>query len=182
MGRPPKNWNSDARRVETGARVATAEEVPVQQAPVMRTVSGAGYETTPEVRLLRPEEIPPLGSVQSDPDVVAMFAAIAEDAAHQDIPESAMVLETLQAVAEGRPYYPIDDATPRDGSLVEGRAEDGTEFMMIWRQTRKYDSAQMKWVQTGFWSGYLDRQPLAKQPVEWRRLEYQVAPPGAIMA
>lgn len=145
-------------RVESVARMTVADEPPVQQRPLIR-------EATRD-------------------DIVATGLDVLVDAG---VPEGTIEFchpdgRVDRIVNVGRPYYPLDDAAPRDGSLVEGRAEDGTEFMMIWRQTRRYDPAKMQWVQVGFWSGYLDRQPLAKEPVEWRRLEYQNAPPpGAIM-
>ena len=79
-----------------------------------------------------------------------------------------------------RPWQPITNAL-QDGTLLEGRAADGTEFHMIWRRTSRYDAFSSRWVRTAFWSSHLSREPLKVEPVQWRLPEgFQM--PGAIVA
>jgi len=66
---------------------------------------------------------------------------------------------------DGRPWQPMTEA-PQDGTLLEGRAADGTEFHMIWRRTSRHDGR--RWVPVGFWSSHLSREPLKTEPVQFR--------------
>ena len=79
-----------------------------------------------------------------------------------------------------RPWQPMTEAV-QDGTLLEGRAADGTEFHMIWRRTSRYDAFSSRWVRTAFWSSHLSREPLKVEPVQWR-LPEGFAMPGAIVA
>ncbi len=156
MGRPPKQWNTEPRRVESPARMVVAEAEPVVTEPAMRVAD---------------EDV-------SRAEMAIVIDRIVEDAGKQDIPEDAVPLETLLAVAETidpNPWRPMDTAH-RDGALIEGRDATGRAFPMIWRRTSRYNARAAKWEATGFWSSHLSRVPLGGDVVEWREVEGFNAP------
>jgi hypothetical protein len=165
--KPPRS--QEPRRVESLARVTVAEAERTDPGPLIQVATdpavpegtvefrGDNGETVGRITNLTNSEAPSLGDVQSDPDGVALF----------------------QAPAESRPYHPMDSAY-RDGTLLEARAADGSEFMMVWRRTSRYNAAKMRWEPVGFWSSHLSREPVKAEPVGWRLCE-GFAMPGAVV-
>jgi hypothetical protein len=152
MGRPPGSKNAEPRRVESQTRMTVAEVDPVATEPVMRVA----------------EEIPPLVTTYSDPEIVELFL------------DGVRIVPDDFPPVDPNPYRPMADAL-QDGTLLEARDADGSEFLMVWRRTSKFNARAGKWEKTGFWSSHLTRQPLALKPVEWRVAEGFNAP-GMVVA
>ena len=137
--------SQEPRRAESPARVTVADAEPPPPGPLMKI---AGDPSVPEdavefrndrgetmdaiVNLA--EEIPPLKTTVTDPTVAALF------------PDG-----TIPAPG-ARPWHPMDSAL-RDGTLLEARAADGTEFMMVYRKTSRHNG--IRWEAVGFWSSHL---------------------------
>jgi hypothetical protein len=144
MSKPPRD---DPRRVESSARMTMAEAMPTPQEPVMQVA-----ETAPSNPLAE--------GYQSPGDGGGEFFELAPP--HNRISNAPFLPQD-----PARPWHPMTES-PQDGTLLEGRSADGTEFHMIWRRTSRYDAARMKWVPVGFWSSHLSREPLKVEPVSWR--------------
>ena len=167
-----KSPHNDPRRVESPARVRVAEEAPSPPGPLMRVA-----ETAPPEFLRDGERdvtwIDPRGTF------APQVTAVATRDANGRVTDAAVAAPHV-FLGEVRPWHSMETAH-QDGSLLEGKTADGTELLMIWRRTSRYDAAKMRWVPVGFWSSHLTRAPLEVEPISWRRPE-GFSTPGQIVA
>lgn len=156
MGRPPKYRETD--RLESSVRMATADQTPMFGEPLMRP-----DESPLGIDIVTAEALPQ--DVIAFRDPVARIINLTRDP------------EVLQSVEE-RPWHPMDTAL-QDGTLIEGKSEDGSEFLMVWRQTTRFNARAGKWDKVGFWSSHLTREPIKMELVSWR-VQEGFCMPGAV--
>lgn len=88
------------------------------------------------------------------------------------------------APTAARPWLPIDDTTPRDGTLIEYKVHpedaDASAGHARWRMTRQRDASNRRWVPVGFWSDPITREGLRAEPAVWRMPE-GYAMPGMVV-
>jgi len=79
-----------------------------------------------------------------------------------------------------RPHNPMD-TVPRDGTMVNLIAADGSEVRVVWRNTTSYNARAQKWERIGFWSSPMNRVRLDVDAVGWT-LGEGFATPGMVVA
>lgn len=71
-----------------------------------------------------------------------------------------------------RPWMLIDDDTPRDGMLLEVKADPDDENepikMVQWRITRRRNHATRRWDVVSFWADPLTHAEIDVEPLVWR--------------
>jgi hypothetical protein len=151
-----KQPREEPRRVESPARMVVAEDVSVAQGAVMRVADMSAISAA-------------TASVATDENGAITNITVHSPYDYVEPPAHAII---------PRPWHDIAEA-PRDGTLLEGRAEDGSEFHMIWRRTSRHNG--LRWVPVGFWSSHLSREPLKVVPMAYRLPEGFMMP-GAVVA
>ena len=80
--------------------------------------------------------------------------------------------ETAKPKVDGRPWELIDDDTPRNGTIIEVKADpdDASEPVQMaeWRITRRRDPELRRWAIVAYWANPLTKQELPFEPMVWR--------------
>jgi hypothetical protein len=115
------------------------------------------FTTAPEPAAVAVEP----AAVAAEPDVVAETEAVVE-------------------AEDPRAWRMVDEATPRDGTLIECKDlpddADASAFYARWRITRRRDHQARHWQIVGFWSDPITREPIAVAPTVWRMPEGYLLP------
>ena len=84
-----------------------------------------------------------------------------------------------------RPWLLVDVATPRDGTMIETKADpdmpDERSVHAVWRTTRTRAVPPARgWAIVAFWADPLTKRRLSPEPFVWRMLEGNVLPTGVM--